>query len=129
MTQQLSPLILIVDDFPDGLEMYSQYFIFKGYRVVTARDGAAAIAVAREHAPDLILMDLAMPKMNGTLAMKALRTDPTFDHVPIVALTAHAMSHHRIAALRDGFDEFIPKPCLPDAVFAAVDRLLASARQ
>jgi CheY-like chemotaxis protein len=119
------PLVLIVDDFDDALEIYAQYLTFKGYRVLTATNGADAIVAARVHRPALIFMDLRMAVMTGTEAMLLLRSDPAFSRVPIIALTAHALEEERVEALAAGFDEVIPKPCLPDELTAAVDRLLA----
>ncbi len=124
-----TPSILIVDDFDDALDIYQQYLTFKGYRVLTANSGAAAIEVAREHRPALIFMDLRMAVMSGTEAMQLLRADAAFSEVPIVALTAQALDEEKRAAMNAGFDEVIPKPCLPDELLAAVKRLLATPRQ
>ena len=123
-----APLVLIVDDFDDALDIYQQYLTFKGYRVLTASSGAEAIATARQHNPALILMDLSMAVMTGTEAMRILRNDAMFSLVPIVAFTAHALEDERVTALRAGFDEVIPKPCLPDELVTAVERLLATGR-
>jgi two-component system, cell cycle response regulator DivK len=123
-----TPLVLIVDDFDDALDIYEQYLTFKGYRVVTARSGAEAIDLARTLRPSLIFMDLRMAAMTGTEAMHVLRQDVAFSSVPIVAFTAHALDEEKVIALAAGFDEVIPKPCLPDDLMAAVDRLLAARR-
>lgn len=123
-----TPSILIVDDFADAIEIYQQYLTFKGYRVLTAASGEDAIEVARAQRPALIFMDLRMAVMTGTEAMRQLRTDPAFSGVPIIAFTAHALYDERAKALAAGFDEVIPKPCLPDELVAAVDRLLATPR-
>jgi two-component system cell cycle response regulator DivK len=122
------PLVLIVDDFDDALDIYDQYLTFKGYRVMTAKSGAEGIEIARVHHPAVIFMDLRMPDMTGTETMRLLRSEAAFDAVPIVALTAHALYEERVKALAAGFDEVIPKPCLPDELVAAVDRLLATER-
>jgi two-component system cell cycle response regulator DivK len=119
-------LVLIVDDFDDALEIYGDYLTFKGYRVIVARSGAEAIDAARAQRPSMIFMDLRMPHMTGTEALWALRADPSFAQVPIVALTAHAFEDEIATALRDGFDEVIAKPCNPDALIAVVERLLSS---
>lgn len=118
-------LILLVDDYEDALEIYEQYLTFKGYHVVTASNGPDAIAIALRDQPALILMDLQMAVMSGTQTMMALRSDPQFTPCPIVAFTAHALESERLAALRDGFDDVIPKPCLPDELCARVDKILA----
>jgi CheY-like chemotaxis protein len=125
-TDLAKPLILIVDDFPDALDIYQSYLSFKGHRVITAASGAEAIALVREQRPALIFMDLQMAEMTGTTAMLQIRADAAAHaNVPIIALTAHALEEQRVAALAAGFDEVIPKPCLPDQLAAAIDRLLA----
>jgi len=121
--------ILLVDDFEDGLDLYREYLTYRGYRVIVARNGEEAVAQARAHSPDLIMMDIRMPLMTGTDAMRILRTDPSFRRVPIIALTAHAMEDERVVALAAGFDEVIAKPCLPDQLVLAAERILAAARQ
>jgi CheY-like chemotaxis protein len=121
--------ILLVDDFEDGLDLYREYLTYRGYRVVVARNGEEAIAQARAHRPELIMMDIRMPVMTGADAMRILRSDPSLWRIPIIALTAHAMEDERVDALAAGFDELIAKPCLPDQLVLAVERILAAARQ
>ena len=122
-------LVLLVDDFSDALEMYQEYLTFKGYHVAIAHDGAEAIAAARAARPALIFMDIRMPRMTGTEAMRVLRSDPALRRVPIVAFTAHALADEVVAALEAGFDEVIPKPCNPDALIAAIERLIHAQSQ
>jgi len=121
--------VLIVDDFEDALEIYEHYLTFKGHRVMTARSGAEAVSLARAHTPALILMDLRMAEMTGTEAMQLLRNDAALADVPIVAFTAHALEAQRLEALSAGFDAVIAKPCLPDVLAAAIDRLLTVGRR
>ena len=121
-------LILVVDDYEDAAVMYHDFLTFKGFRVITASSGVEALALAQAHKPQLILMDIEMPRMNGTEAMRILRADPTFDHIPIVAFTAHALEFEQQAARNAGFDEVIAKPCLLDQLLVAVERLLATPR-
>jgi CheY-like chemotaxis protein len=118
--------ILLVDDFEDGLEMYEEYLTYRGFHVVVARNGEGAVSQAQLHRPDIILLDLRMPGMTGTEAMRILRADPSFVSTPIVALTAHALDEERRLALNAGFDAVIAKPCLPDALVSAVERILSS---
>jgi CheY-like chemotaxis protein len=120
--------VLIVDDFDDALDIYASYLTFKGFRVITASSGAECLALAREHRPAVILLDIRMVLMTGTEAMQILRSDPTFSATPIVALTAQALEDERIAAMNAGFDDVIPKPCFPEDLAAAVQRLLSTAR-
>jgi CheY-like chemotaxis protein len=121
-------VILLVDDVEDARDIYSTYLTFKGYHVVCAANGDEALARAREHRPDLILMDLRMPGLTGTQAMRALRADDQFRSVPIVALTALALDDDRREALRAGFDAVITKPCLPDELLAAIEALFRARR-
>ena len=118
------PLILLVDDFEDALDIYREYLSYRGYRVIVARDGAEAVDMARHQRPNLILLDLRMPVLSGLEAVRLLRSDRSFDSCPVVALTAHAMEAERLEALRAGFDEVIPKPCLPDELADSVARIL-----
>jgi CheY-like chemotaxis protein len=116
--------ILLVDDFEDGLDMYREYLEYRGYNVVVARNGREAILQARTQNPDAILLDIRMPVMTGIDAVRVLRADPSLRHVPIVALTAHALEDERIAALAEGFDDVVAKPCLPDELVFCLERLL-----
>ena len=118
------PLILLVDDFEDALAIYGQYLDFRGYRVVVARNGEEAIAEARSHRPDLILLDIRMPGMSGIDALRVLRSDPALTETPIVALTAQALDSERVVALAAGFDEVVSKPCLPNELVDLIERLL-----
>jgi two-component system cell cycle response regulator DivK len=107
------PLVLIADDYADACEMYAEFLRARGFGVVTAADGVEAVESARAHRPDVILLDLRMPRMSGSEALAALKADPAFVGVPIVALTAHAMREERESALAAGFDAFISKPIVP----------------
>jgi two-component system, cell cycle response regulator DivK len=118
---------MIVDDFGDALEMYQDYLTFKGYRVIVAGTGAEAVALARSEHPAVIFMDLRMPFMSGAEAMRLLREEEEFCLIPIVAFMAHALSDEKEIALAAGFDEVIPKPCNPDELIIAVERLLSPA--
>ena len=108
-----SPLILIVEDFDDAREMYRDYLEFSGFRVETARDGVEGMAKARELQPDLILMDLSLPGIDGWEATRLLKADPETNHLLIVALSAHALATEGERARAAGCDGFIAKPCLP----------------
>jgi two-component system, cell cycle response regulator DivK len=126
--EKKQPSILLVDDFEDGLEMYREYLTFRGHRVIVARNGEDAIAQAHAHRPDVVLLDIRMPGMTGTQAMQVLRSDPSFERVPIIALTAHALDGERASALAAGFDDLIAKPCLPNELADAVELILSGTR-
>jgi two-component system response regulator MtrA len=119
-----SPVILIADDFVDAATMYSLYLRHHGFEVVTALDGHEAIEAARRQRPDVVLLDLRMPGMSGTEAMKAMKADDRLAGVPILALTAHAMPDERRAALAAGFDDFLSKPIAPQELVAKLKALL-----
>jgi two-component system cell cycle response regulator DivK len=108
-----SPLILLVEDFEDAREMYRDFLEYAGFRVHTARDGAEAIDKARVLRPDLILMDLSLPGIDGWEATRILKHDPLTARLPIVALSAHALAAEGDRARAAGCDGFIAKPCLP----------------
>lgn len=102
--------ILIVEDNPLNLELASDLLTSQGYAVQQASSAEEALHLVREAQPDLILMDLRLPGMDGYAALEALRDDPTTNRIPIVALTAQAMRGDEEAALEAGFDGYIPKP-------------------
>jgi CheY-like chemotaxis protein len=83
---------------------------FAGYEVLSARSGEQGVALARERAPDLVLMDLQLPAMDGTEALRILRADPLTREIPVVAVTAFAMKNDRERALDAGFDSYLEKP-------------------
>ena len=124
-----SPLVLVVEDYQDAREMYAAYLQFSGYRVAEATNGVEAIERAHELLPDIILMDLALPKMDGWEATRRLKVDEKTRHIPIVALTGHALAGHAEGARQAGCDAFVTKPCLPDALVAEIKRMLASREQ
>jgi two-component system, cell cycle response regulator DivK len=122
-------LVLVVEDYQDAREMYSAYLQFSGYRVEEATNGLEAIEKAIELTPDIILMDLALPKVDGWEATKRLKSDPRTKHIPIVALTGHALAGFAEGAREAGCDAFVTKPCLPDALVAEIRRMLSKTRQ
>jgi len=119
-----SPLVLVVEDYQDAREMYAAYLQFSGYRVAEATNGIEAIEKANQLMPDIILMDLALPKMDGWEATRRLKLAEQTRHIPIVALTGHALAGHAEGARQAGCDAFVTKPCLPDALVAEIKRML-----
>jgi CheY-like chemotaxis protein len=118
--RQAAPLILLVEDFADAREMYRDYLEFSGFRVVTAADGREAIDKARALDPDLVLMDLSLPGIDGWEATRILKSDGATRHLTIVALSAHALAPEGDRARSAGCDGFIAKPCLPPELVAQV---------
>jgi two-component system cell cycle response regulator DivK len=121
-------LILLVDDYQDGREMYADSLRFAGYRTLEASSGPEALQLAVDRRPDLILMDLSLPGIDGWEVTARLKKDARTQHIPIVALTAHALREERDRAERAGCDAFVAKPCLPDELLAEVQRLLTTHR-
>jgi CheY-like chemotaxis protein len=119
-------LVLVVEDYQDAREMYAAYLQFSGYAVAEATNGLEAIEKTLELMPDIILMDLALPKMDGWEATRRLKSDERTRHIPIVALTGHALAGHAEGARQAGCDSFVTKPCLPDALVAEIQRMLAA---
>ena len=118
------PLVLLVDDFEDARIIYDMYLTHRGYHVRTASSGAECIAIAQAHTPAVILLDIRMPSMTGIETVRVLRADPRLSRVPVVALTAYAMEDERRELLDFGFDQVIAKPCLPNDLATALDRIL-----
>src|SRR6185436_10214810 len=116
--------VLIVDDTPDVREMYGEYFTARGFRVVTARDGEAGVATATAHRPDVIVMDLSMPRLDGITAIRQLKADARTRKVPVILLTGYPYKAIEDGALEAGADAFLTKPCLPEDLERQVHRLL-----
>jgi two-component system, cell cycle response regulator DivK len=126
MTDQDAPLILVVDDYQDAREMYAEYLQYSGFRVAEASTGNEALAQAFALKPDLILMDLSLPGMDGWEATRHLKADERTKHIPVVALTGHALAGASDGAKRAGCDSFVTKPCLPDDLVVEVRRMLSA---
>ena len=118
--------MLLVEDNEDNRTIYSTVLRHLGYQVIEAVDGLQAVALARSELPDLILMDISLPGMDGWEATRVLREDPSTRAIPIVALTAHALADDRKRAMEVGFDSYLAKPVEPNAVIAEVRRLIGS---
>jgi CheY-like chemotaxis protein len=125
MGDTTSPLVLVVEDYQDAREMYAAYLQFSGFQVAEATNGVEAVDKSIELMPDIILMDLALPKMDGWEATRRLKMDERTRHIPVVALTGHALAGHAEGARQAGCDSFVTKPCLPDALVAEINRMLA----
>lgn len=129
MTTETHPLILVVDDYQDAREMYAEYLQYSGFRVAEAKNGNEAVSQARSLKPDLILMDLSLPGMDGWEATRVLKADEETRHIPIVALTGHALAGASEGARKAGCDSFVTKPCLPDDLVVEVKRMLNTVKQ
>jgi len=102
--------ILLVEDNELNRDMLSRRLIRRGFQVLIATNGLEGVAMAHEHRPDIILMDLSLPVMDGWEALRNLKTDGSTNCIPIIALTAHAFLNDRQYALESGFDDYESKP-------------------
>jgi two-component system cell cycle response regulator DivK len=119
--------LLYVEDNEDNLYMLTLFFdVQGGYEILSAADGAEGIAMAAAEQPDLILMDLNLPEIDGWEATRRLKADPATRGIPIIALTAHAMAGDREKALASGCDEFDTKPIEFDRLLAKIEQALAA---
>ena len=116
--------ILLVEDNELNRDMLSRRLIRRGYEVVLAVDGEEALTSAAREQPDLILMDMSLPKVDGWEATRRLKADPSLGAIPVIALTAHAMAGDRERALEAGCDEFDTKPIEFERLLAKMERLL-----
>jgi CheY-like chemotaxis protein len=119
------PLVLIVEDQHELRQLYMQELALSGFDVIEAANGMDAIAHTASHTPDVVLMDLSLPILDGWEATRRLKADDRTAHIPIVALTAHDGSGELQRATRAGCDWFVPKPCPPDALVTEIRRVLA----
>jgi two-component system alkaline phosphatase synthesis response regulator PhoP len=115
--------ILIADDEPDILEILSYNLRQKGYQVITAKDGEIALQLAKQERPDLIILDIMMPKKNGIEVCRTLRENPVFQDTLIIFLTALSDDLSHVKGLEDGADDFISKPISPKVLVSKVNAL------
>ena len=123
--ESASKRILMVDDFQDNREMYAAYLRHAGFVVEEAVTGTEALDRAFATTPDLIVMDLSLPGMDGWEATRRLKADARTKHIPIVVVSGHALEGSVKSAQAAGCDAFLRKPCLPNALLAEVKTLLA----
>src|SRR5438876_10432042 len=116
--------VLVVDDYPDAREMYSEYLEFSGFDVIQAVNGIEALQRAVDATPDIILMDLSLPVMDGWEATRRLKADQRTASIPVVALTGHALAGISQGAKAAGCDAFITKPCLPEDLVKEIRKIL-----
>ena len=116
--------VLLVEDNEDNRIVYSTILQHFGYRVMEALNGEEGIAKARTEQPDLILMDISIPVIDGWEATQVLKRDPKSRRIPIIALTAHALASDREKAMEVGCDSYLAKPCEPKTVVSEVERFI-----
>jgi CheY-like chemotaxis protein len=116
--------ILIVEDNELNRDMLSRRLERRGFAVLLAVDGVTGLEVARAHAPDLILMDMSLPVMDGWEAARHMKSDPALKAIPVIALTAHAMANDREKALQAGCDDYDTKPIELARLLSKIEALL-----
>jgi len=124
-----SKTVLLVEDNEDNRTVYRTILEHFGYRVTEARNGEDGVRMAREEHPDLILMDISIPLIDGWEATRMLKSDAATSHIPIIALTAHALATDRAKATEVGCDGYLAKPCEPRRVVAEVERFIGAGRE
>jgi two-component system cell cycle response regulator DivK len=118
--------ILIIEDNEMNREMLSRRLARKGYDIVFALDGQAGLDVARATSPDLILMDMSLPVVDGWEATRLMKSDDVLKRIPVIALTAHAMANDRDKALEAGCDDYDTKPIELPRLLGKIEALLAA---
>lgn len=122
------PRVLIVEDNVENRDMLARRLTRRGYAVAVAEDGPSGVAATRETLPDLVLMDLSLPQLDGWEATRRLKADPATREIPVIALTAHALAEDRAKALEAGCDEFDTKPVELERLLAKMTGCLATRR-
>lgn len=117
-------LILIVEDDARNRKLARDVLVHRGYRIAEAETGEEGVRLARELRPDLVLMDIQLPGMNGMAALREIRMDPATRHIPVMAVTASAMAHDRQTTMAAGFDAYLSKPISVREFTDAVQALL-----
>ncbi len=120
--------VLLVEDNEDNLVVYRTILEHVGYNVIEARDGEEGVSQALRELPDLILMDISIPKMDGWEATQRLKANASTRQIPIIALTAHALEEDRQRAQQAGCDGYLAKPVEPRRVVQEVERFLGPAQ-
>ena len=120
--------ILAVDDSPTVLEMIKSILESEEYEVITATDGSEALELARSENPDLIVLDVMLPKLDGYKVCRLLKYDQKYQHIPIVMLTAKAEEQSMATGIRTGADQYLTKPVEPETLLETVAAELARAR-
>ena len=117
------PLILVVDDVPDNVDILQMRLESQGYEVIAAGDGEAALAIVRDKLPDLVLLDIMMPKLDGIATVKQLKADTALPFIPVILVTARADAKDVIAGLEAGGDDYLTKPFAFAELLARVEAL------
>jgi two-component system, cell cycle response regulator DivK len=129
MTAERGLLVLLVEDTADTLEAFAHFLRAAGFRVETATDGRQAVDKARALQPDVVVMDLALPELDGWQATHQIKSDPATRHVPVIACTGHAFQQSKESARQAGCEAFLTKPLDPTLLVSEINRVLELSRQ
>jgi two-component system, cell cycle response regulator DivK len=121
--------ILLIEDNPANLELATYLLQTGGYEVLTAEDGEEGLALLEQQRPDIVVTDLQMPVLDGYEVLRRLREDPSFDAMPVIAVTAFSMSGDRAKVLSAGFDGYLSKPIVPEIFVSQIDAFLKAGRR
>ena len=116
--------VLVVEDQEDNRAILRDLLAHAGYEVVEVGDGEKALPAASAHHPDVILMDIQLPLLDGYEATRRIKADPTLTHVPVIAVTSYALGGDKAKARAAGCDDFVPKPYSPRQLLAKIRQLL-----
>lgn len=116
--------VLLIEDDRDSREVYGTALRHSGYRVLEATDGGEGIRLAREHRPDVIVMDLGLPGVDGWRATETLKANPATADIPVIAVTVHVHEFYRARTQAVGCDSFLDKPCSPTRLLGEITRVL-----
>ena len=128
-TVMANELILIIEDNEKNRKLARDVLQVKGYRTIESETAEVGLDLARGQSPALILMDIQLPGMDGVTAMKQLKADPSTNGIPIIAITASAMTNNRTAMMAEGFDGYQTKPITLKDFLGEVERVLAMGKQ
>jgi two-component system, cell cycle response regulator DivK len=120
----MSKRILLVEDTEDNRQIIRDLLVSTGYQLLEAEDGAAGVAMAAEHRPDLILMDIQLPVMDGYEASRRIKANPALTHIPIIAVTSYALSGDEARTRAAGCDGYVAKPFSPRQLLAKINEFL-----
>jgi CheY-like chemotaxis protein len=120
--------ILIVEDFPDSRDMYVEFLSAKGFDVSAAEDGVEALHSIERTSPDVVVLDIALPRLDGLSVLRRLRADQRYASLPVLTLSASLGADYQRLAMAAGASEALEKPCLPDELLTAVEKWLKAPR-
>jgi DNA-binding response OmpR family regulator len=116
--------VLIVEDFVDSRDMYMEFLQAQGFEVIGAEDGLAALRAIETSAPDVVVLDVALPKLDGLSVLRKLRADARYARLPVLTLSASLGADYQQAAMAAGATAALEKPCLPEELLAALRKVL-----